>query len=293
MDRRPLRQFYDHDRTFALDGLPAPAATFAAHRRRFVAALEGLDEEAWSRTTQCDAWNGRDVVNHLVSADGFWVLTLGGRGRATPTTFLRDFDPTTSPDQVIAGAKTRSSGEVLEAFRASTDTLVEALAAVGDDDWTLVSESPFGHVPVQVIAAHSLWDSWLHERDVLLPLGHDVAVERDELVTAAAFTLFVAGAQGGVLDDPEAVGEGPSRALAAALSFDDLPGEVLTVAVDRDVRVAVAADAEVAAGPSAVTGAGRALDLVEAGTGRADAEPVLARLPDDLAAQLRRARRIL
>ena len=288
---RPLRQFYGHDRRFVLDGLTPPAEAFRRHRARFLDALAKLSDDDWAATTRCDAWNAKEVVQHLVSADGFWALTLPGRTKAEHTTYLRGFDPTTSPDAVIASKRDQSVNEALEALVGSTKQLASAFASVGDDEWSLVSESPMGHVPVSVIAAHSLWDSWLHERDILLPLGRSVAVEDDELLTAAAFTLFLGGAQGGVLDDPDAVADGPDAPIDNGLVFDDLPGRSLHVRIDRDVIVDAANQPDGADG--AATKGGSAVDFVEAVSGRAPAEPVLDRLPADLSAQLARARQVL
>ncbi|MDQ1402228.1 MAG: hypothetical protein QOG03_544 [Actinomycetota bacterium] len=286
MSPRPLRQFYGHDRHFALDGLGAPTDSFRRHRKRFLDALAGLSEEQWAAKTRCDAWNAKDVVQHLVSADGFWALTLQGRTNPEPTAFLRGFDPTTSPDEFIAPTREKGSGEALEAIAASTEQLAAALDGIGDDEWSLVSESPFGHMPVSVITSHALWDSWLHERDILLPLGQTVPVEEDELLTAAAFTLFLGGAQGGVLDDVDSVGDGPDDAIDASVAFDDLPGRALRVRIDRNVVVEAGTVDDVAQG-------GSALEFVEAVSGRAPAEPVLDQLPADLAAQLARSRQIL
>ncbi len=287
MPGRPLRQFYGDDRVLALDGLPGPVEPFRRHRDRFLAALGALSEDEWAATTRCDAWTAKDVCNHLVTADGFFSLTLQGRHATEPTTFLRGFDPTTSPDSVIAPMRDASPATVLESLATSTAELTDVLAGIGDDEWAARSESPLGHVPVRAIAAHSMWDSWLHERDILLPLGHSPAVEDDELVTAAAFTFFLGGTQGGVLDDPTPVGDGPNAAIDAAVAFGDLPGRVLRLRVDRDVRVAVEPGAE---GDPVV---GSAVAFVEAITGRAPAGPTLEQLPDDLAAQLERARHIL
>jgi hypothetical protein len=43
------------------------------------------------------------------------------------------------------------------------------------------AESPAGHVPLRLVMQHALWDSWVHERDILLPLERSAAVEVDEL----------------------------------------------------------------------------------------------------------------
>lgn len=291
MSPRPLRQFYGDDRTLALDGLPGAVEPFRRHRARFLEALGSLTEDQWSATTRCDAWSAKDVCHHLVTADGFWAMSLLGRAEATPTTFLRGFDPTSTPGAVIAPMREQPARAALESLTASTDQLLEALSGIDEGEWTAMrSESPFGHVSLLVIAAHALWDSWLHERDVLLPLGHAPAVEDDELVTAAAFTLFLGGAQGGVLDDDDAVGEGPTAPIDGAVAFDELPGRAFYLGVDRDVRVSVDAETFRAGGACAV---GSAVTFVESVTGRTPLGPTLARFPADIAAQLQRARQIL
>jgi uncharacterized protein (TIGR03083 family) len=284
---RPLRQFYGGDRRLVIEGLGSAVEPFRRHRTRFLAALAGLADDEWAGTTRCDAWDAKDVCNHLASADGFFAHTLGGRGRAEPTTFLRGFDPTSSPEAVIAPQRAQPNAAALASLTASTARLDDALAAGDDDEWPLLSESPFGHVPLRVIAAHSLWDSWLHERDILGPLGRTSALEDDEVLTAAAFTLFVGGAQGGVLDDDQPVGAGPDEPIDVTIAFTDLPGRAVRLRVDREVEVSVTDD------PGDAVGAGSAVEFVEAVTGRAPAEPVLARLPVDLAAQLGRARQVL
>lgn len=286
MSPRPLRQFYGHDRSFVIDGLGPAVEPFRRHRARFLDALRSLSEHEWTATTRCDAWDAKDVAHHLASADGFWAMALQGRHNPEPTTFLRGFDPTASPEAIIAPRRDEPASTALEALKKSTAQLADALAGVGDDEWSWASESPFGHVPVRIIAAHSLWDSWLHERDVMIPLGGQPCVEEDELLTAAAFTLFLGGAQGGVLDDGEPVGDGPDEPLEVRLGFDELANRTVGLRVDRDVRVDVL-------GAGGGSDAGSAIEFVEAISGRRPTKPVLDRLPADVAAQLARARQVL
>jgi hypothetical protein len=90
-----------------------------------------------------------------------------------------------------------------------------------------------------------------------------------------------------LLDDPDAVGDGPDAPIDAVVAFADLPGRAQRVRIDRDVVVEPGGSAS-----DGVDG-GIAVDFVEAVSGRSPAEAVLARLPADLAAQLARARQIL
>lgn len=233
MSGRALRQFYGADApAFAIDGLPAPATVFRGQRARFLGALAQLSDDEWAARTRCDAWDAKDVCNHLVTADGFWALSLGGRHNDAPSTFLRGFDPTTGPEAIVAPMREQSHRAVLDALRASTSQLTDALGEVGDDEWTLTSESPLGHVPLSAVAAHALWDSWLHERDVLVPRGRTAtSADADELATAAA--------------------------------FDDVPGVAFRLCVvDRAVHVTV--------DKGGARSAGTAVAFVETAAGRGD-----------------------
>lgn len=57
-----------------------------------------------------------------------------------------------------------------------------------------------------VRALHGLWDSWLHERDVLLPRGIEHPADGDATVYATAYGLFIAAAVASVF------GSGPDLA---------------------------------------------------------------------------------
>jgi len=48
-----------------------------------------------------------------------------------------------------------------------------------------------GTVPWWLGLLHVLFDSWVHERDALLPLGRVVAVARDELDPVLAYLLAI------------------------------------------------------------------------------------------------------
>jgi hypothetical protein len=70
---------------------------------------------------------------------------------------------------------------VLEQFVASNDSLLAVFDGLDDQQWMAVAETPAGHVAIRVVAHHGLWDSWVHERDIALPLGLTPPVEPDEV----------------------------------------------------------------------------------------------------------------
>ena len=281
MGTRPLRQYYDGvmisfgDDRALVDG-------WTRHRRRLVAALEALTDEQWRTTTRCTNWDARGVVSHLVTVDGFWTGSMRGvLTRAEPTSFIRGFDPSTGTDAFVEPLLALPTDAILETFVDGNEAFVATVETFADDDWDGVGESPVGHVSARMLLAHAYWDSWLHERDILRPLGLAPPVERDDLLAATSYTLVFGALQGGLLDDDAPVGPGPDAPIDVTLRFADLPDDALRVTIDRGVGVVRSSGTDTVPG-------GSALQLVESVTGR-ESSDALRVLPADLAAELDRA----
>jgi uncharacterized protein (TIGR03083 family) len=285
MGTRPLRQYYDGV-SISVDGDLPLVEPWVRHRRRLAAGVTALSDEQWTAPTRCTEWDARGVVSHLVTVDGFWTSSLrSALARGEPTTFIRGFDPSTGTDAFVAPMLELPTDAILEAFLASTGALVAAVEAFDDaDDWSSPGEAPFGHLPARFLLAHAYWDSWLHERDILQPLGVAGPVDPDDLLVATWYTLVVGALQGGLVGDPAPVGPGPERPIDVTLRFADLPDDPLHVEIDGGVSIRRTAST---GGPAFA-----ALDVVEEVTGRARGGAVAA-LPAELAAQLGRAAQIL
>ncbi len=184
---------YGSNPIITLDGKPSDIlAPVARQRRRFANTLAGFTEEQWAHPSRCDGWSNRDVIIHLDSTNSFWGFSIAAGLRGEPTTFLSTFDPVASPAQLVAGSQQLSSQDVLDKFTASTAALIAALESLSDDQWTKLAEAPPGHVAISALAHHALWDSWVHERDVLLPLGIAPDEEADEIVAALRYSAALA-----------------------------------------------------------------------------------------------------
>jgi hypothetical protein len=94
---------------------------------------------------------------------------------------LVGFDPATTPARMVAGMRDLARGDVFDQLVASNDGFLAVLADLDDSGWSVPAESPVGHVPMRLIAQHALWDTWIHERDIALPLGLTPDVEADEI----------------------------------------------------------------------------------------------------------------
>lgn len=244
-----LNPRYGSDPVLTMDGDPAAiAAPAIRQRRRLADTLAGLSDEQWRHPSRCAGWTARDVIVHLESTNGFWAFATKAGVGGEPTRFLQTFDPVASPAQMVA-ANEISPAELLERFVASNEALAGVWTACSGADWDALAEAPPGHISVSAVAHHALWDSWVHERDVLLPLGIVPPEEADE-VTAC---LRYAAALGPAL----AVTRGLDRRGTFAVGADDPAVDAVVEIGDRVHVRAGTADADLCL-------TGPAVELLEA-----------------------------
>ncbi len=183
-----LNPRYRNDPLIGLEGAPAAIVEpTIRQRRRLTATLASLTDEQWAHASRCDGWSARDVVVHLESTNTFWTYSIEAGRRGEPTRFLADFDPVRSPAQLVAGSQDVPASEVLDGFVRSTEALADLLASLDDRDLSALAEAPPGHLDVSAVANHALWDSWVHERDILLPLGIAPDEEADEIAACLRY----------------------------------------------------------------------------------------------------------
>jgi uncharacterized protein (TIGR03083 family) len=182
----------------APDDQLAPATR---QRRRFEALLGHLDEEQWQAASRCGGWTVHDVAAHLVGVNTFWSASLAAGLAGRPTRILGAFDPVTTPELMVAQMRGLTRNEVLDQLVQTNDTFLSAIGQLDDDDWSKLAEAPPGHLPIRLMVQHAMWDCWIHERDIAIPLGMETPVEPDEawscLVYAAALNAALALNAGG------------------------------------------------------------------------------------------------
>lgn len=203
-------------------------APFVRQRRRLQATLEALDPDDWSSPTRCDEWSVQDVVAHLVGVNAFWQASVRAGLAGTPTRVLVGFDPAVTPALMVEPMRELAPAEVLERFVASNDGLLAVFDGLDDGQWMTAAETPAGHVAIRVVAHHALWDCWIHERDIALPLGLTPAVEPDEIRSSLRYVSAL----------------GPAFALSTGRTFADVfaveandPNESFVLDVDHSVVV--------------------------------------------------------
>ena len=165
-----------------------PAAVVRAyveHRRRFAASVGSLDEAALRTASRCSEWTVADVLRHGCDVDRWMSAIWAGE---VP---FDAFDPRVTPHQAVVEGRSVRDVEVRDRYVESADAMAGDVEDSGPERWGLPSLSPAGPVPWWLSLLHVLYDSWVHERDALLPLGHETAVERDEVEAVLAYSLVL------------------------------------------------------------------------------------------------------
>jgi uncharacterized protein (TIGR03083 family) len=209
---------YDGPAVLAIDGnADDQAVVVRRQRRRLEALLTDLADDEWRAPSRCDGWSVQDVVAHLVGVNAFWEASVSAGLAGTPTRVLAAFDPAAHPPMMVEPMRALTARETLDQFVASNDGFLGALAELDDQGWSTPAESPVGHVSIRLLAQHALWDSWLHERDIALPLGRTPAAEPDEIASCLCYSAAI----------------GPAFRIGDASAFS---GELGVVATDPDVH---------------------------------------------------------
>jgi uncharacterized protein (TIGR03083 family) len=242
---------YDEPSFLQLDlTLGDPAVPLLRQRRRLASLLGRLDGEQWAAASRCEGWSVQDVTAHLVSTNQFWAFSIGAALAGTPTRFLATFDAVTSPVELVESFRSQPPADVLDRFVETNEVIAEVIAELDDDGWSTLGEAPPGHVPLRAVALHALWDSWIHERDIVLPLGLTPVEEPDEIAGCLGY--------GAALSPALAVAAGATRRGAIAVEATD-PDVRFVVEVGESVVVR-AGDAPA----DALRLTGPAVELVEA-----------------------------
>jgi uncharacterized protein (TIGR03083 family) len=191
---------YDGPAIMTIDGpLDDQLVPVTRQRRRFAAMLGGLSDEQWRAPSRCEGWNVQDVASHLVGVDAFWTMSVAAGLAGEPTRVLTNFDPASTPAMLIEPLRALPPAEVHAQLVASMDGFLDLLASLDDAGWATPVETPPGYLPARLLAHHALWDCWVHERDVALPLALVPPVEPDEV--AASMRYAAALSPGFLIND--------------------------------------------------------------------------------------------
>jgi uncharacterized protein (TIGR03083 family) len=239
---------------------------FARQRQRFVAVLRQYGPADWAASTRCTDWSAHDVVRHL--CDGTTRLAAAGPDDRTYD-LTAGYDPRITPRKWLAASASEPPGATLSRFLATTDQLLALARDRLARSPSFTIPLPYGPADWTVLLLHTFWDSWLHERDVLLAGGREHPTDGDATLYATAYGLFIAAAVASMFGDQ----------IQQELTLGGDGGGIF----DLDSRGAITLTAT-----RATTAGLPAAEITDALAGRAPAAAVLGDLPASSRAALSR-----
>ena len=261
---------------FAVPGRPDEiAAAWLSHRQRLRSWFAGLTQDGWSGATRCTDWRVVDLAQHLVSGAQFLGYTLHQSRKGEATRLLEGFDSQQTAVTTAADFAGLSPQDLLEQMSAMDARVQHELGLLAGDGATAPAEAPPGQVPAYVAVNHFLFDSWVHERDLLLPANELPVTEPNEAAMVASYVVTLAGIA-------RAVDGAPPPPVTMRVHLADLDRNLLIEVSDVGSTVTFAASGE----PADVRAT--AGDLVDYATGRRihgelDADPTAIALLSRLA----------
>jgi uncharacterized protein (TIGR03083 family) len=201
-------------------------------RDRLGAQLRELAPDEWRAPSRCDAWTVQDVITHLNTTNGFWTVSMGQALAGEPTRLLTTFDPVATPAQLVEVSRGVDPDATLATYLEGVADLRSVVDGLTERQWDeVIGEAPPGHLPLRLVADHALWDCWVHERDVLLPLGRPAHEDPDEILTSLR---YAAGLGRGFVLQQEA---GASAGGAVELLVTGPDARLVVDAGEEQVRV--------------------------------------------------------
>ena len=174
---------------------------WGAQRQRFTAVLQEFSPVDWAAPTRCATWSAHDVVRHLCDGNGIGLAWISGTDDGA-LDLTAGFDPRTTPGRWPAASATESPATTLGRFLATTEDLFAAARARLAQRWRFDVRLPYGPMDWTIGVLHGFWDSWLHERDVLLARGAEHPTGGGATAYATAYGVFIAAAVASMLADP-------------------------------------------------------------------------------------------
>jgi uncharacterized protein (TIGR03083 family) len=226
--------------------------SFGGQRRRLHATATELTEAEWASATRCSAWDSRQLLLHVVGATGACRTTLTG----AHSVFGGGFDPNAGPSVFVDSRADQPVASILDDLAREIDGAAVAITALQGEVPVPTRTAVWGaEVDWRLFVAHMFWDAWMHERDLLVPLGIQPATTDAETRLAAAYGLHTAGIMIGLLGTP----------LDATLRLDGVGGGTYRVEVDG-LNVVISVDPRLPLDDE--PSQGDAIDVIDALAGR-------------------------
>jgi hypothetical protein len=230
------------------------SSVLATQQARLTRGWREFTVDQWDCATRNERWSVHETVRHVADGMEFGAAAADGDNDLEA---LDGFDPRSTPDTWLAGSSGESPAATMERFDVAACRFRDALRTrlASDDDARATTVYGEAHWTMNV--AHLLWDFWVHERDVLLPLGIEQHCPVDEERLVGLYGVFMSAVPSKLFDQPmsaavELVGRNRST---LSLSFDGRE-----IICEEDAGAAVSATGEHGPALDALAGRGLAVD---------------------------------
>ncbi|WP_329109003.1 maleylpyruvate isomerase family mycothiol-dependent enzyme [Micromonospora sp. NBC_01699] len=179
---------------------------FRRQRANFINLISKLDPADWNAKSRCPDWSVHDLVGHVINIAELHVISLsGGPGierfmRHTP------FDPNRTPARWLADSPQLSPEATIEKLRSLVEEEREQFAkhpGVPEDGMMVAPTGRQVHWSTRSL--HSLWDAWIHERDVALALGVEPESKPEDFPMITMYGLLIAAGVAAGTGNPQSV----------------------------------------------------------------------------------------
>ncbi len=160
----------------------------AVRDQRLVDTWQGFTPAQWDHQSRNTEWTVHQTVRHVADAMELGAAAVSG----DPVLDSNDFDPRSTPEVWLAASRSELPTTTIERFSGASTRYragIRDRLASGDDTH---DRTVYGTAHWTVNVAHVLWDSWLHERDVLLPLGQAAPSSEEEERLVGLYALLMA-----------------------------------------------------------------------------------------------------
>ncbi len=127
--------------------------------------IQGFGEDDWGIQSLCPDWDIRGVVTHLA---GIEDLLLGWVPQSAD-----EWPPFGKMAEFESAMANLSSDELLQTVMKILDKRRQELLKLGDDVWEAECMTPVGPATYGRFMNVRVFDFWVHQRDMTMPLGID------------------------------------------------------------------------------------------------------------------------
>ena len=139
--------------------------------------IQGFSEDDWGMQSLCPDWDIRGVVTHLAGIEN---LLLGWVPKSAD-----EWPPFAKMAEFESAVADLSSHELLEKVMRILDERRDELSGISDDVWEAECMTPVGPATYGRFMNVRVFDFWVHQRDMTMPLG----IETDDSGAHAEIAL--------------------------------------------------------------------------------------------------------